>query len=467
MPTVDPDHGDTPDFPDPALIDALATAWLQMAEDLRALSGIVGESLNYTVWTGDARNAAMQTAADVGNEISATAALAQQMGEQLQDYAGKIRTAIAQHDATILAAVLSLAFGALTVPLIGPISAVTTSIMEAISEFGVIVETLAFSMTDLASIATIVTVGTRVFNTLTSLGVAGLFTGANLFGPGLISDAVYGLHPEIDPTTGVVFGVMTLFGGLGMLDTPGLTRRSGDPLGWNAAVDDIAAMLDRGRGLQGGVPDPLAVSTSVRDLGLEVPPPSLLRTASLSTVDTGLEVPPRPGSPVPVRDEPSTTTFLGSGRPAPGPVVNETREWAGSAAVQRNQPPPVGTGARPATLGDYPPGSTPEVARGFQVIPGRTPLPVRPAVPGEPGADVRPAVTQGTWVLRNGAVPPDAGTRSPIVRSAPEPVIGTGARPATVNDLPPGGDVGERSFQVSAGRRAIPVRPADGGRSVG
>lgn len=74
MPTVDPDHGDTPDFPDPALIDALATAWLQMAEDLRALSGIVGESLNYTVWTGDARNAAMQTAADVGNEISATAA---------------------------------------------------------------------------------------------------------------------------------------------------------------------------------------------------------------------------------------------------------------------------------------------------------------------------------------------------------------------------------------------------------
>jgi hypothetical protein len=90
MALVDPHHTADPEFPDPDLIDALGDAWLQMAEDLNALSSIVGESLNGVNWTGDGRNAAMIAAAAVGNVIATTSANARHLGEALKQYASQV-----------------------------------------------------------------------------------------------------------------------------------------------------------------------------------------------------------------------------------------------------------------------------------------------------------------------------------------------------------------------------------------
>ena len=194
MPTVDPNHHATPDFPDPDLIDALAERWVTEGMTLGWLAGVVGQSVGIVEWTGDARDAAQAAAQAVQAAIQKVADNATALGNGLHDYANQVREAIKQEHANFIAEIVGLIFTVATFGFGSLLTAATVVLAGIFTEFGLSIEAATF------------VAGTIVFG--------GVAVGADLFGQ-LIGGAIAGTGLHIDPAMVPVDVAFGLIGGLG------------------------------------------------------------------------------------------------------------------------------------------------------------------------------------------------------------------------------------------------------------
>src|SRR6202042_1133291 len=143
--------------PDPDLIDALATKWLNEAADLQDLATLVGGIFDGGVWTGAPQVAAEDTEAAVGAAVQGAAGNVTKFGQSLQQYAAQVRQAIAQEKASFWAQLAGLVFAVLSLGLGYLIAPVINMIADAITSLGLSVEAATFAANALVTVPIAVT----------------------------------------------------------------------------------------------------------------------------------------------------------------------------------------------------------------------------------------------------------------------------------------------------------------------